>query len=142
MTSWEEALSQAGHRITAPRRAVMEVLMAAQAPLSPQEICTRGQAHHDSLGLVTVYRTLELFERFNLARRVHLREGCHGYLATSPGHRHTILCRVCGRSMEFVGQDDLDDLIARVEERTGYEVRDHLLQLFGLCPACQPDQGA
>ena len=137
MASWEETLSQAGHRITVPRRAVMEVLMAAQAPLSPQEICVRGQAYHDSLGLVTVYRTLELFERFNLARRVHLREGCHGYLATSPGHRHTILCRACGRSMEFVGQDDLVDLIARVEERTGYEVRDHLLQLFGLCPECR-----
>ncbi|MFP4395527.1 MAG: Fur family transcriptional regulator [Anaerolineales bacterium] len=137
MASWEETLSQAGHRITAPRRAVMEVLMATQAPLSPQEICTRGQAHHGSLGLVTVYRTLELFERFDLARRVHLREGCHGYIATSPGHRHTILCRACGRSVEFVGQDDLDDLIARVEARTGYEVRDHLLQLFGLCPDCR-----
>lgn len=142
MASWEEVLSQAGHRITAPRRAVMEVLMAAQAPLSPQGICTRGRAHHDSLGLVTVYRTLELFERFDLARRVHLCEGCHGYLATSPGHRHTILCRTCGRSTEFLGQDDLDDLIARVEARTGYEVWDHLLQLFGLCPECQANQAA
>jgi len=39
--------------------------------------------------------------------------------------------------MEFSGLNDLGDLLARVELETGFEVSDHLLQLYGLCPECR-----
>ncbi len=136
MESWEQILSKAGHRITGPRRVVMQILAQTEVPLSPQEIFERGRGLHQGLGLVTVYRTLDLFEHYGLACRVHLKEGCHGYLAASPGHRHVVLCKACGRSVDFPGHDDLALLIARVEEHTGYHVDAHLLQLFGVCPSC------
>ncbi|MFP4344578.1 MAG: Fur family transcriptional regulator [Anaerolineales bacterium] len=135
--NWEEVLSAAGYRITEPRRVVVEVLDAALRPLSPQEIYERGQVLHPRLGLVTVYRTLELFEPLGLVRRVHREDGCHGYLLSKPGHRHVLMCERCGRAVEFAGADDLKALIARVEARTGYAVAEHLLQLFGLCPGCR-----
>jgi Fur family ferric uptake transcriptional regulator len=136
MTEWEQRLANAGCRITASRRAVMRVLTKADTPLSPQEILEQAQAVHRKLGLVTVYRTLNLLTEMNLVRRVHREDGCHGYLFTSPGHRHALVCRYCGRAVEFAGEDDLHALIERVEARTGYRVDDHLLQLFGLCPNC------
>ncbi len=46
------------------------------------------------------------------------------------------------RGNRFVVWMVLLSLIARVEARTGYEVWDHLLQLFGLCPECQANQAA
>lgn len=137
MENWSQTLSKDGYRITEPRKAVMAVLMASGVPLSAQEILERGQAKHATLGLVTVYRTLELFEELGLACRVHLPEGCHGFLGTSPGHHHQLVCRRCGRTVEFRGQDDLDEIIAQLEARTGYEIGEHLLQLLGLCPECQ-----
>lgn len=115
----------------------MEVLLQTEAPLSPQEICEQGRAIHPKLGLVTVYRALSLLAGLNLVRRVHRDDGCHGYVPTSPGHRHALICRYCGRAVEFPGEDDLHALIGRVEAGTGYQVDDHLLQLFGLCPDCQ-----
>ena len=137
MSTWEETLSQAGYRITAPRRVVMMVLAQAERPLVPQEILTRGIKLHATLSLVTVYRTLELFEELSLVRRVHQDDKCQGYLLTAAGHRHVLICEKCGRAVEFPGQDDLAALIARVEERTGYQVKAHLLQLVGICPHCQ-----
>ena len=137
MTTWEDKLAQTGHRITAPRRAVMRVLAESQCPLVPQEILERGTNFHASLSLVTVYRTLELFEELLLVRRVHQEDGCHGYLAGLPGHRHLIVCQQCGRTVEFPGQDDLTALIARVEKLTGYQVAEHWLQLRGTCSNCQ-----
>lgn len=134
---WEEVLSAANHRITAPRRVVMAVLDAALRPLSPQEIYERGQELHPRLGLVTVYRAVELFESLDLVRRVHREDGCHGYLLSKPGHRHVLMCESCGRAVEFAGEDDLEALIERVESRTGYAVAEHLLQLSGLCPGCR-----
>jgi Fur family ferric uptake transcriptional regulator len=137
MTDWEQRLTDVGCRITAPRRAVMQVLTQTEAPLSPQEVFERGGAIHPKLGLVTVYRTLNLLAELNMVRRVHRENGCHGYLPASPGHRHALICLDCGRAVEFPGGDDLHALIERVEAGTGYRVDDHLLQLFGLCPNCQ-----
>jgi Fur family ferric uptake transcriptional regulator len=134
---WEERLSGAGRRITAPRRAVMAVLQEADVPLSPQEICERGGAVHPTLGLTTVYRTVALLAQLGVVRRVHRSDGCHGYVATSPGHRHHVLCEMCGRAAEFPGSEDLTALIRQVERSTAFRVEAHLLQLFGMCPDCQ-----
>ena len=137
MMEWERLFANAGCRITASRRAVVQVLVEADVPLSPLEILEQARALHRKLGLVTVYRTLSLLLRLNLVRRVHRGDGCHGYLPASPGHRHALICRGCRRAVEFPGEDDLHVLIGRVEARTGYWVDDHLLQLLGLCPDCQ-----
>jgi Fur family ferric uptake transcriptional regulator len=134
---WERRLTDLGCRITAPRRAVMQILQGTSAPLSPQEILEQGQRVHQKLGLVTVYRTLTLLAELDLVRRVHREDGCHGYVLASPGHQHHVICRRCGGAAEFPGEDDIHALIERVETGTGYRVDDHLLQLFGLCPACQ-----
>jgi Fe2+ or Zn2+ uptake regulation protein len=115
----------------------MEVLQRAEAPLSPQEILARGEDVHPGLGLTTVYRTVTLLSDLDLVRRVHRSDGCHGYVAASPGHRHHVVCRRCGRAAEFPGSEDLSALILQVERSTDYRVEDHLLQLFGLCPRCQ-----
>lgn len=137
VTAWEDRLADAGFRITAPRRAVMEVLQEAEAPLSPQDILEEGSDLHPRLGLTTVYRTVALLRDLDLVRRVHRSDGCHGYVAASPGHRHHVICQRCGRTMEFPGSKDLAVLIADVEQSTDYRIEDHLLQLFGLCPACR-----
>lgn len=137
MMDWEQCLADAGCRITAPRRVVMQVLQRASVPLSPQEIMERGQHLHHKLGLVTVYRTLALLTEFDLVRRVHREDGCHGYVLASPGHQHHVICQRCGSAAEFPGEGDILALIERVETGTGYRVSDHLLQLSGLCPDCQ-----
>ena len=130
-------LSQAGYRITQPRQAVIRALLEEEGHLCPTEVHQRARFHCPTVGLVTVYRTLNLLAELNLVRRVHREDGCHGYLPASPGHRHALICRGCGRAAEFPGGDDLRALIEQVEAGTGYRVDDHLLQLFGLCPDCQ-----
>ena len=140
MRKWEQRLIDAGCRVTAPRRVIMQVLWQSETPLSPQEICERGSTIHPSLGLVTVYRTVALLQELDLVRRVHHSDGRHGYVAALPGHRHHLICRKCGRTVEFPGSGDLDALIVQVEESTDYRVDDHLLQLFGLCPTCRGEE--
>jgi Fur family ferric uptake transcriptional regulator len=115
----------------------MAVLQGADAPLSHQEILERGEAIHPTLGLTTVYRTVALLRELGVVQRVHRSNDCHGYVATSPGHQHHVVCQRCGRVVEFPGTEDLDALIRQVERTTLYRVEGHLLQLFGLCPACR-----
>ena len=136
MQDWEQQLAAAGYRVTAPRRAVIAVLAQASSPLLPQEILERARSRHYDLGLVTVYRTLNVLAGLDLVRRVHRQDGCHGYLPASPGHHHAVICRGCGEAAEFPGADDIERLVEQVEVRTGYAISGHLLQLYGLCPNC------
>jgi Fe2+ or Zn2+ uptake regulation protein len=132
-------LNQQGLRLTQPRRAVLSVLEDAAVPLSPQTIHEHASAAQQKIGLVTVYRTLDLLTELDLVRRVHGQDGCHGYVLASPGHHHVLVCQHCGIAVEFSGSDDLEALLDRIQDETGFIIDGHLLQLHGLCPACQKE---
>jgi len=131
-----EELSQAGHRVTQPRRAVIRALLEDEGHHSPAEVRERAQDRCPTVGLVTVYRTLELLVDLGFARRIHTGDGCHGYAAATNGHHHHLVCRQCGAAVEFEGCD-LSSLLEQIGRATGYSVDEHLLELVGLCPACQ-----
>jgi Fur family ferric uptake transcriptional regulator len=130
-----QALRAAGHRLTQPRMAVLKVLQASDAGLNPEEIYQQGRVICDSLGLVTVYRTLELLAEMGLVRRVHSEQHCQRY-ARAGTDRHHLVCDACHRVVEFPCSG-LEELIERVGDQTGYTIQSHLLELSGLCPECQ-----
>ncbi len=133
---WLVSLSESGYRVTAPRRVIVELVANSPCALGPLEIYDQGRKTYRGLGLVTVYRTLEKLEELGLVQRVHHPQGCHMYLRAAHGHEHLVLCTSCGRAEYFSG-DDIGALIHSVAEKTGFEVREHWLQLFGLCADCK-----
>ena len=129
-------LSEAGYRITQPRRAVIQVLLQDDGHSSPAEVHEQAQMLCPGVGLVTVYRTLDLLTQLGFVRRIHADDGCHGYAWASHGHRHHLVCRRCGATIEFEGCD-LGSFLDRVSRETGYAIEDHLLELVGVCGACR-----
>ncbi len=134
--TWLTALQAEGGRLTAPRRAVVEIMATTDRLLDPQQVYELARHRHPAIGLVTVYRTLERLEQLGFIQRVHTPSGCHAFIRSGHGHDHLLLCQACGRVERFSG-DDLDDLTEAIAERTGYVIREHWLQLFGVCRACQ-----
>ena len=129
------ALRQAGYRLTQPRLAILQVLQENDESLAPEDILAQAQALYPSLGLVTVYRTMELLSELSLVQRLHSEPRCTSY-ASSGADRHLIICQRCHRVVEFPCEG-LQCLIEGVIERTGYTVSKHLVELVGLCPECQ-----
>jgi Fur family ferric uptake transcriptional regulator len=125
-----------GHKLTQPRSAILRVLLTADCPLSPAEIQAQGQVFCADLGLVTVYRTLELMESIGLARPVHLADGCHGYALATPGHTHHVVCERCHAVVEIAGCE-LGDFLDTVAVRTGYTITGHWLEISGVCEECR-----
>lgn len=131
-----EALAARGNKLTRPRRAVVKVIAAAGAALTPAEIHVQAQAHYAHTGLVTVYRTLDLLAECGAVRKLHQPDGCHAYALASEGHAHHVICQRCHSVVEF-DNCDLGALLTAVQRRTGYKISGHWLELFGLCPACR-----
>ena len=129
-------LNQQGMRLTRPRQVVMSILEETGRPLSPQTIHQRASQTDENISLVSVYRTLDLLNELDLVCRVHGQDECQGYVLSSPGHHHQLICRNCQKTVEFSGSTDLEPFIEAVEQQTGFLINGHLLQLFGLCPEC------
>lgn len=133
---WLVQLNKQGYRLTDARRAVVEIMAHSTHAMTPVEIFDEARASHPALGLVTVYRTLEALEEQELIQRVHQPEGCQAFITAPAGHQHLLLCRQCGEAALFEG-DDLETLIQSIARKTGFQITEHWLQLFGLCPNCK-----
>jgi Fur family transcriptional regulator, ferric uptake regulator len=125
-----------GLRLTGPRRAIIECLGSTKDWLTPASVHEQASRHRPSLGLVTVYRTLNWLHQQGLVRRIHRPDGCHGYALASLTHGHYLVCQRCQQVIEF-STCDLGDLEAQITSETGFTVQGHMLQFVGVCPSCQ-----
>jgi Fur family transcriptional regulator, ferric uptake regulator len=133
---WLNKLEGSGFRATSPRKSVVEVLAKSKTLMDPIQIFIHAKQECTSLGLVTVYRTLEKLEQLGLIQKVHRPDGCHSYITSSNGHEHLLICEKCN-SVEYFSGDDLSELISKTKKAYGFEINNHWLQFFGICPACQ-----
>jgi Fur family transcriptional regulator, ferric uptake regulator len=133
---WLDCLQASGYRLTGPRYVVVEILARSDRALNAQEVFEHARQSYPTIGLVSVYRTLEKLEELHLIQRVHDPQRCQAYIAGFEGHQHLLICQECGLVEFFVG-DDLDLLVSRIEQESGYTVNEHWLQLFGLCEQCR-----
>jgi len=132
---WLTFLEEKGGRLTGPRRVIVELLVNSDRALSPVDVFDKARSTYPKLGLVTVYRTLEILNELGLVERVHQSGGCHMYLRAAKGHEHIMLCTRCGRAAYFSG-DDLGQLMEKVAKESGFLIKEHWLQLHGLCKRC------
>jgi Fe2+ or Zn2+ uptake regulation protein len=134
--TWLNQLHENGYRVTKARGAVVETVVESNRALTPVEVYDLARKKYRALGLVTVYRTLEKLEELHLVQRVHQAAGCQAFISACQGHQHLLLCQNCGLIAFFEG-DDVEPLIQSVTRKTGYEIKEHWLQLFGLCENCR-----
>lgn len=131
-----ENLSGEGHRLTGPRRAILEYILRYSVPFTAEELLADLQKEQIHVGRATVYRTLELLHTHQWLSLVHRPEGEHGYVVAEPGHQHHLVCRSCGSVIAFQGCE-LETLLGGLAERLNFRIEGHWLEAFGVCRACQ-----
>jgi Fur family transcriptional regulator, ferric uptake regulator len=132
-------LATAGHRLTAARRRVADLIGARDGHFTAAELLADARARRLKIGRASVFRTLDLLTELNVLERVDLPTGEHAYVACRPAHHHHVICRVCGQVAE-VDDAGLDDVAAEMERRTGFEIDTHRLEPYGRCPACRTER--
>ena len=117
-----------GYKATPQRLAVWEAIAGGQHQRL-EEIRDRCPG----VGLVTVYRTLELLSGLGVVRRLDLGDGPRYELAED--HHHHLICEGCGSVAEFE-QCPLDP--ARLPQVwSDFEIRAHSLEVYGTCADCR-----
>lgn len=132
-----QELKDAGLKITLPRIKILQILESSDVHhLSAEDVYKQLIQNDEEIGLATVYRVLTQFEEAGLVVR-HYFEGGHSVfeIASNEHHDH-IVCVKCGRVEEFI--DDQIEVRQRViADKLGFELTDHNLNMYGLCPECR-----
>lgn len=130
---------QAAPRATRQRTAVLEVLQDATDFLSAQELHARLRTDGHSVGLSTVYRTLQSLAGTAEVDVVVAADGEARYRSCSSEHHHHLICRRCGRTEE-VRNPMVESWAARIGADHGFSAVTHTLEVFGLCPRCTTER--
>lgn len=136
----KEKLKKEGYKLTTQRVAILNVIFDnADEHLSSEEIYDYVKIEYPEIGIATVYRTLQLFEKLDIIYRVNFDDGFNRYeLNTdSDNHQHHhLICMDCG-SITEVKLDLLENLEKGIELETKFKIIDHNVKFFGYCKNCQ-----
>jgi Fur family ferric uptake transcriptional regulator len=134
----ERRLRDVGQRYTANRRALVDALVAARAPVSIGELLGGKREVPQS----SAYRTLAVLEQAGVIRRI-ITDDDFARFELDEGlteHHHHLVCSNCGRIEDVEVPADVERSLGRsldrLAKRAGFASVGHRLDLIGLCRSC------
>ncbi len=135
-------------RWTTPREEIFRLLVQRRRQhLSAKEIYVLLQPAGHDIGIATLYRTLDLLDKAGLLCKIQCPGGQVRYQyrrGDQTDHQCHLICTVCGRILNYrdFEKEELD-LLGKTEDllerKSGFLIRDHNIEYFGLCKKCRPD---
>lgn len=134
----ETFLRESGLRRTPVRVGVVEVLTKAGRPLSVTQILGKLRG----VDSVTVYRTMETFEKKGIVHKVRSDDRSWLYAIGSAEktheHKHPhFVCDDCGKVQCMETAVIPDEFVAGLKLERGFEVTYPEVVLHGVCPNCK-----
>ena len=90
----------------------------------------------EDVGLATVYRVLAQFASAGILTRRNFEHGTAVFELDDEHHHDHLICVMCGKVVEFV-DEEVEKRQAEVAAKHGYELVDHSMALYGVCPECR-----
>ena len=122
-------------RNTRQRRAVVAILSDLDGFASAQEIHDVLKKRGESVGLSTVYRSLQALTDAAEIDALRNNDGEVLYRRCSSGHHHHLVCRTCGHTVEVEGPT-VERWADKIAGEHGFVDVAHTLEVFGTCNAC------
>lgn len=124
-----------GLRVSAARRLVLEALLAADGPMSAEQIAEGIGGRVPASDIGSVYRNLQALEDIGVVRHVHLGHGPGLHALAVSGEREYLTCERCA-DYRAVATEELDAVRELIEHQFGYRASFIHFPIVGLCAPC------
>lgn len=114
----------------------MAALEHSPFPVTAEELVAAVSRRVPGIALSTVYRNLERLCDAGEVCRLVFEDGIARYETPGAVHGHYLICTECSRKVR-IEECPLSGLSQKLEQETGFIVRGHNLQIYGLCPECR-----
>jgi Fur family ferric uptake transcriptional regulator len=120
-------------RLTPQRRALLDLIADREGSFTTIELFQDARRRKPTLGLATVYRTVELLRRTGAVRPL-AGDARPAYVRCEPGHHHHLVCLSCGgvEETELCGAPSTTQLLRRY----GFRAEAHEFEIYGTCARC------
>ena len=109
------------------------MILRAERPLTPAEICRAAKRSIPRLGIATVYRALRQLVGEGRVRLVEIPGISPHYESTTGPHHHFFFCQHCRRLYNLLG---CVQGVRKLAPR-GFAVEGHEIVLYGRCAGCR-----
>ena len=117
-------------------KAINSVLNDIAEFRSAQDIHAELRRRGHRVGLTTVYRHLGVLAERGEIDVLHTPAGETIYrLCAADVHHHHLICRLCGKTVEFEGPE-IEQWASKVARRAGFQEVSHSVEIFGICRDC------
>lgn len=139
MTAVRENKPKVGIRNTRQRTAVVKLLDELDNFSSARAIHQELEKRQASVGLTTVYRTLQSLAEVGAVDVLHMASGESLYRSCdSEDHHHHLVCTECGSTEEIDG-GPIETWAKEVAREHGYQLTGHDAEIYGVCLTCQQE---
>ena len=122
---------------TSQRMIILKAFLRQNLHLSTEDFYLQLRKKHPGIGYATVHRTLKLFAECGIASERNFGDGQMRFeVCRANEHHDHLVCTACGRIIEFENQK-IEQLQLEVAAEHDFLIRDHRLELYGLCCDCR-----
>jgi Fur family ferric uptake transcriptional regulator len=120
---------------TRSQERILNLLKAINRGISAQDIYVELRNRNQSMGLATVYRSLEALKLEGVVQVRTLATGESLYSCVQQD-KHHLTCLQCGISIP-ISQCPVHELEHQLQSTHRFKIFYHTLEFFGLCSQCQ-----
>jgi len=125
-----------GYKITHQRQAILDAITSSHSHLTPAAVYNKVKNKYPDIGLVTIYRTIELLTRLGFICEVHSGNNRSYLMRRSSGHHHHLLCSICKKVIEFT-DCELSQMEEKIACQTDFKIDSHMVEFVGRCHDCR-----
>ena len=126
-------------RITPQRLAILRIVAESEGHPSTEEIYDRMKVDYPTMSPATVYKTMTLLKALGEVLELGFPDGVNRYDGSKPFPHPHVICLKCKKIID-PEMGSLEHLIEAAGKKTGYQILNHRLDFFGLCPECQANE--
>ncbi len=124
------------HRITPQRLAILRVLANSEGHPSVEQIYARVKTDFPTTSLATVYKNVSLMKSLGEVLELGFSDDSNRYDGNKPYPHPHLVCTNCKKIID-PNLSMLQDLTQELVQETGFQILNHRMDFFGICPECQ-----
>ncbi|WP_078430878.1 peroxide-responsive transcriptional repressor PerR [Alkalihalobacterium alkalinitrilicum] len=122
-------------RMTPQRHAILEYLYESMIHPTADDIYKALEGRFPNMSVATVYNNLRMFKEVGIVKELTYGDSSSRFDCVTTEHYH-VICTDCGKIVDF-HYPGLDEVETLAEHVTNFDVSNHRMEIYGICPECK-----
>ncbi|MDE5414883.1 MULTISPECIES: peroxide-responsive transcriptional repressor PerR [Alkalihalobacterium] len=122
-------------RMTPQRHAILEYLYESMTHPTADDIYKALEGRFPNMSVATVYNNLRMFKEVGIVKELTYGDSSSRFDCVTTDHYH-VICTDCGKIVDF-HYPGLDEVETLAEHVTNFDVSNHRMEIYGVCPDCK-----